>query len=105
MQFATAGHQNYVSMDKSPNAAEVLIKLVNAGFVTRYATIEQAMRAFQGKEIVLSEMALITTVKKSGDSHIGSSSTAAFVGLTRPPRSGRGSCCPRWATCWATAWF
>ena len=67
MNFATPGHKNYVSMDSSPYGREVLEKMVQAKFISKYSTIEEATKACGGKRLVLSRMALITTTTRTGE--------------------------------------
>ena len=53
-------------MDDSPHGYEVLIKIVNSGYVTEYPSIQAALKDTSNKDLILSKMALITTTKKDG---------------------------------------
>ena len=68
--YYTEGCVNYVSMDDSPHGEEVLGKLISAGYVIRYSSIDEAMQAHSGKEILVSsKLALITTEKEGQLKH------------------------------------
>ena len=53
-------------MEESAHGYEVLLKIIDQGFVTIYNSIAEAKKACDNNHIVLSSIAFLTTTTKDG---------------------------------------
>ena len=92
---------NYISMDGSPHAREVLDNLVNQNYIHRCSSLVEAIRYLKGERPILSKGALISKMKEGVLKHrlildcriSGANSATLWLGAHSSPK-GLG-CCQR----------